>query len=78
MQNLYTSIIRTTIPYIVGAIGTFLVNLGVDFSPELQFQLGSLLTFAFGTLYYVIVRYIARKHPKLEWLLGVPVKPEYK
>lgn len=78
MQDLATSIIRTIVPFFVGAVVTWLISLGVEVPQELTAQLTGFLTFIIGALYYVGVRALAKKYPKLEWLLGVPVKPTYK
>jgi hypothetical protein len=78
MQNLFTSIVRTLVPYLVGFVVSVFTAQGLEVSQDLQVQLASFMTFAFGGLYYVLVRLMARKFPQLEWLLGVPVKPVYK
>lgn len=77
MQNLFTSIIRTFVPFLVGAIVTILASKGFDVPGEFQANLASFLTFSFGAIYYIAVRTLAKLFPKLEWLLGSPVKPVY-
>ena len=77
MQSLFTSIVRTLVPFLVGYVVSLLVTQGVDVSENFEDQLSGFLTFAFGAIYYVAVRLLARKFPKLEWLLGIPTKPSY-
>lgn len=77
MQDLFTSVVRTVVPFIVGFILSFLASQGIEASPEFIANITGLLTFVFGALYYIVVRILAAKFPKLEWLLGSPKKPEY-
>jgi len=72
-----TSIIRTVVPYLVGWIVTLLATAGVDVSDELRNSLATLLAFLIGTVYYVVVRFLEKKWPKLGFLLGVPTAPVY-
>lgn len=77
MNNLFTSIVRTLVPFLVGFVASVLTAQGFDVPQEFQDNLGSFLTFAFGGVYYIVVRFLAKKFPQAEWLLGVPAKPVY-
>jgi hypothetical protein len=72
-----TSIIRTAVPYLVGLIVSAFTFAGVTVSDELRASLVSLVTFVIGTVYYVGVRFLEKKWPKIGVLLGVPTPPVY-
>lgn len=79
MQDLYTSIVRTTVPYFVAFILSVLASYGLTpLDGDFAANLTGFLTFVFGAIYYIVVRLVARKYPRIEWLLGSPVKPEYR
>lgn len=72
-----TSIIRTAVPYLVGWIVSLFALAGVTVTDELRAALVTLVSFIIGTLYYVVVRFLEKKWPKLGVLLGVPTPPTY-
>ena len=78
MKPLFDSIVRTYVPWIVGAVIGWMVSLGVPLDPEVEPQLTALLMLAASMLYYVLARvfelYIS---PKLGWLLGLAKQPTY-
>ena len=79
MQDLVTSIIRTVVPLIVGAVLAFLASQGIEpVDASFAANLTAFLTFLFSALYYIVVRLVAKKFPRFEWLLGSPAKPTYK
>lgn len=78
MKPLFDSIVRTYVPWIVGAVIGWMVSLGVPLDPDVEPQLTALLMLAASMLYYVLARvfelYIS---PKLGWLLGLAKQPTY-
>lgn len=77
MSDLWASIVRTAVPYIVGGIVSWLVGLGLSVDASLEGTLTAVFTFVFGTVYYLAVRALEKKWPALGVLLGVPVQPTY-
>lgn len=70
-------IIRTVVPLVVGWLVVQLAALGVDLDPTYQAQLASVLTVVVAGLYYSAVRYLGKRWPQLEWLLGYASQPVY-
>lgn len=77
MQNFVTSTIRTIVPYIIGGVVSWLATKGVHASDSTIAEATSVLTFIFGSLYYVLARWLESIEPKLGFFLGVPSKPTY-
>lgn len=77
MGDLVTSIIRTVVPAIVGAVLAGLSNIGVELDAAAAANLAAFLTALFGGLYYVVIRVIESRWPKAGILLGSTKKPEY-
>jgi hypothetical protein len=78
---MYNAVIRTLVPYAVGAVVSFLTFSGLEASEELRSDLEGLLTFFVGSAYYVVALWLQNKYPSNElvkWLLGSPTKPTYK
>lgn len=71
------SIIRTTVPLIVGWVVVTLAKNGVEIDDDTKVMLVSAATSAVSFLYYVAVRLLERWKPKLGWLLGVAKQPVY-
>lgn len=72
------SIIRTGVPMLVGWVVSYLfVHFGLSVPDAVQSWLEGLLTFGFGFLYYLLVRFLESKWPALGWLLGTPKQPVY-
>lgn len=78
MQDLQTSVVRTAVPYLVSGVITLLTIAGVNASDGLVAGLTALAAFLVGTAYYLIVRMLETRWPKLGWLLGKPTQPTYK
>jgi len=72
MSDLIVSYIRTLVPIAVGAV----VSWGI-LPASLSDQAAAAATGAVIGLYYVLVRLLERKWPKLGWLLGTPKAPTY-
>lgn len=77
MTDLLTSITRTIIPTIIGWIVGGLALVGVTIPESVQGWISGLLVFLVALIWYVVVRALEHKWPKLGWLLGVPKKPVY-
>jgi len=71
------AIIRTYVPIIVGAAVAWLVTLGLPVSDELQAGAVVLLTGALQALYYLLVKTLEHRWPKLGVLLGTARAPSY-
>jgi len=78
MNNYFTSLIRTVVPIVVGALVTWLVTLGVQIDAETQTGLIVGLTGLLTAVYYTVVRLLEKKWPKLGILLGKATTPDYK
>jgi len=78
MENVLPSLIRTFVPYVVGAVVAWLANKGVHVPDAEVASATAFLTFVVGTGYYLVVRMLEEKYPKLGVLLGIPIKPVYK
>lgn len=76
-SDVVTSTIRTIVPYLVGLLATWLASRGVDVSEATEASLAGAFTFVVGSIYYVAVRWLESKYPKVGWLLGSPKKPSY-
>ena len=70
MNSFITSLIRTYVPIIVGAIASYLITLGVELDAETQAGLVVALTGVLQAVYYLVVRLIERKFPQAGVLLG--------
>lgn len=70
------SFIRTIAPAIVGALGSWLVTLGLDVGEEALASLTAFMFIAFTGIYYALVRLLEEKYPKLGILLGFAKSPD--
>lgn len=70
-----TPLIRTVSGYLMGFIILMLARWGIDFEPSAEFT--GALTVIVGTVYYGLVRLVAKKWPALEVLLGSKKTPSY-
>lgn len=72
MGDLFTSLVRTWVPIVVG----YLIGLGLlpaDLSTEAALTFTALIM----GVYYLLARWLERKWPFLGWLLGLPRTPTY-
>lgn len=72
-----TSIVRTVVPIVAGAIITFFASKGITFDDQFQANLLFVLQGMITGLYYIIVRVLEQRFPRFGWLLGSAKKPEY-
>lgn len=77
MTNFFTSLIRTYVPIIVGALVAWLATLGLAIDADAAAGLIIFLTCALQGLYYLVVRLLERKFPQIGVLLGSAQKPVY-
>jgi hypothetical protein len=78
ISDFAASIIRTETPYLVSYALTILGDHAGIHIPGVYGPIAdSGATLLLGTVYYVVVRGLEAKFPKLGWLLGVPRKPVY-
>lgn len=81
VTNIITGLIRTVVPALMGQLIAWLTTIGItvdqavvdNFNTMAITLLGVILTGA----YYLLVRVLAKKYPKLELLLGSEKKPDY-
>lgn len=78
MHNNVISIIRVTVAGMVGFVLSLLATHDVQVPAEFADAFNGLATFLLSSAYYIAVRLLSEKFPQVEWLLGVPAKPEYK
>ncbi|MET4780795.1 hypothetical protein [Glaciihabitans sp. UYNi722] len=74
----WSSIVRTFVPIIVGAVVAFLVSAGINLDGQFEVLLTTLLTGVFTAIYYLLVRiFEVYVSPKFGWLLGLAKPPAY-
>lgn len=77
MNSLFVSIIRTIVPWAVGALIALLLTWGIEIPTEVVAETTLALTTLSTSLYYIIVRTLEQKVPAFGWLLGVAKSPVY-
>lgn len=70
------SIIRTLVPIAVGQIVAYAGTIGLDIPANVEDALTVILGFAVATLYYLAVRFLEQRFPKLGALLGWAATPD--
>ena len=70
------SIVRTIVPVIVGAIASYLITLGVTLQEDVMAALSVIITAAATAIYYIAIRWLEQKFPKIGILLGYAAVPE--
>lgn len=76
-HGLWTSVVRTFSPWIVGIVVGWVSSLGVSLDPDFETAVMTLITVISGALYYVLVRILERFIPNFGWLIGSPKQPVY-
>lgn len=77
LDNYIISTIRTVVPTFVGTLIALLTSYGFEFDDA---AIAGVIAFVISLCvggYYLAVRLLASRFPKLEWLLGAPKKPTY-
>lgn len=77
MGNFVTSLIRTWVPIIVGAVIAWLASRGIDIEPEQAEGLVAFLTALFSGVYYLVIRWLEQRFPQIGWLLGQAKQVKY-
>ena len=78
MKDLWDSLVRTFVPWIVGAIIGWLVSTGVVLDPAVEGSLTVAVTGVATGLYYLVARLLeVYVSPRFGWLLGLAKAPEY-
>lgn len=81
VNNIITGLIRTVIPALMGQVIAWLATIGITVDPAVVDNFNTMAITLLGVIltgaYYVLVRVLAKKYPKLELLLGSEKKPEY-
>lgn len=74
VAQLPPSIVRTVVPYIVGAVAAQLARIGLHYDDA---TINVIVTVAVSSAYYAAVRYLETLRPKFGWLLGLAKPPLY-
>ena len=69
------SVVRTVSPYLLGLIVTGVAHFGFDWTPGPEAL--AVATWAVGTAWYVLVRYLETHKDSFGWLLSLPWPPSY-
>lgn len=69
------SIVRTLVPVIVGQIAAYFATLGVVLPEDVMAAVTVVLGFVFTSVWYLAVRWLEQKFPKLGALLGWAAVP---
>ena len=74
MSDFSKSIVRTIVPLVVGLVLSLLIKAGFNVtSTQVEMTLAPVISAA----YYLAVRFIEKRIPKVGMLLGVPTAPQY-
>ena len=74
LSNYVTSVIRTVVPVVVGAVIAVLAKKGINVD---EAEVSSWLIPTVISAYYSVARLAEIRFPRLGWLLGVPKAPGY-
>lgn len=77
MNDFITSLIRTYVPIIVGALISYLAASGIVIDSTATLGLVTFLTGLSQAVYYLVARILEKKFPQFGFLLGSSKKPEY-
>lgn len=78
MSDFGSSVVRTLVPVIVGAVISALLYLGVELDDGTKAALVTVTTGVVTGLWYVIFRFLETKFSdQWGWLLGLAKQPEY-
>lgn len=69
------SIVRTLVPVAVGQLVAYLATIGVNVPEDVMAGLTVVLGFVVTTLYYLAIRFLEQKFPKIGALLGWAAVP---
>lgn len=77
MSNFVTSLIRTYVPIVVGAVLGWLVSIGVEGVDQHQAEAVAGAVAFCQAAWYAAARVLEKRFPQFGWLLGVPKNPTY-
>lgn len=75
--DIMRGVIRTTVPYVIAFLVTWLGSRGIHLPSDIQAQLATLITVAIGSVWYGVARQLEKINPAFGWLLGAPGAPLY-
>lgn len=78
MSDMFTSIIRTWVPTMVGAVLSWLAVQGVELDAGTEQSLVIGLTGALTAVYYALARFLEQRFSWAGYLLGSKKQPSYK
>lgn len=70
------SFVRTLVPFAVGQIVSFAATLGIEVTEDQETAFTVVLGFIVAAVYYVVVRFVEQKWPKVGILLGWWATPD--
>lgn len=70
------SIVRTLVPLAVGQIVSFFATLGIELSEDQQAAFTTILGLVVSVAYYLLVRWLEQRFPKVGVLLGWAATPD--
>lgn len=70
------SIVRTLVPLAVGQIVSFFATLGIELSEDQQAAFTTVLGLVVSVAYYLLVRWLEQRFPKVGVLLGWAATPD--
>jgi len=73
-KDKFTSIVRTFVPMVAGALLSLGAQIGLELPEE---ALTELLTVLLMFLYYSVIRFAEDRWPWMGWFLGFAKKPHY-
>lgn len=79
VRDQLASLVRTAVPYAVGLVLAFLARKwGIILDDASSAGLTAGLATLAGTVYYVVVRALEARWPRVGWFLGLAWSPEYR
>lgn len=69
------SIVRTLVPVAVGQVVAYFATIGLVIPEDVETALTVIFGFAVTTIYYLVIRFLEQKFPKLGALLGWAATP---
>jgi len=78
LNDFVTSLIRTNVPIVVGALVAWLVSVGVEVPEGSETPLVVGVTALSIAVYYSAVRWLETRWPAFGYLLGTKVEPKYR
>lgn len=77
VADLWPAVVRTVVPFVVGWVASILLLINVTLTETQRDSLSGLITVVLGALYYIAVRWLEQRYPKLGVLIGSTKQPTY-